>query len=76
MFDKATTLVEQVLKPLLAVDGGAIELVDVSERRVRVKLGGSYTGCPGRSFVVSGVVEPAFRKWLGDECVVEVVFGG
>ena len=73
MFDKAKTLVEQVLKPLLAVDGGAIELVDVVERRVRVKLGGSYSGCPGRPFVVRGVVEPAFRTWLGSDYVVEVV---
>lgn len=60
---KARRLIDEVVRPLLQVDGGQIELVSVTEARMVVRLGGSYRGCPGRPYVLQ-VVEQAARQCL------------
>ena len=60
---KAKRLIDEVVRPLVQVDGGQIELVSVTEARMVVRLGGSYRGCPGRPYVVQ-VVERAVRQCL------------
>jgi NifU-like protein len=73
MEDRAKKLVDEVLAPLIKADGGEIELVGVVDKRVLVRLSGAYSGCPSRSFTLSRVIEPLFKKWLGDEVRVEAV---
>lgn len=69
---RARQLVEQILQPIVAADGGKIELVSVQGRRVTVRMLGMCSGCPGRPYTVSGVLEPAARRYLGSDVSFEV----
>jgi Fe-S cluster biogenesis protein NfuA len=60
---KAKQLIDEVIRPLIQVDGGQIELVSVTEARMVVRLAGRYLGCPGRPFVLQ-IIERAARKCL------------
>ncbi|MDX2055868.1 MAG: NifU family protein [Polyangiaceae bacterium] len=52
-------LLETVLAPLLAADGGELYLVSASESLVSLHLGGRYSGCPGNNLVRRRILEPA-----------------
>ena len=55
-----TTLVEQALgkiRPLLQRDGGDIELVEVSDGVVKVRLTGACKGCPMSQMTLKQGVE-------------------
>jgi NifU-like protein len=68
---QARRLIDDVLRPLIAADGGQIELVSVTEARLVVKLTGTCAGCPGRPYTLSGVVERAARKYLSPTIQVD-----
>jgi Fe-S cluster biogenesis protein NfuA len=67
---KAKRLIEEVLRPLIQVDGGQIELVSVTEARMVVRLSGTCRGCPGRPYTLHGIVERAARQHLMPEIQV------
>jgi len=46
MKEKVEEVIEKELKPLLAMDGGGIDLVSVDDREVKLKLSGACAGCP------------------------------
>lgn len=52
---------EEVLAPLVAVDGGTIEFVALRGDVVEVAMGASCRGCPGQRETLEGVVLPALR---------------
>lgn len=66
-----TTMVEDVLRPLLRADGGDIELVETSATRVVVRLHGEAAFGSGAPHVRARVVEPALRQAAGND--VELV---
>jgi Fe-S cluster biogenesis protein NfuA len=68
---RARKLIDEVVRPLVAADGGQIELVKVIEKRIIVRLSGMCAGCPGRPYTLSGIIEPAARRWLGSDVQVE-----
>ena len=68
---RAKQLIDDVVRPLIAADGGQIELVRVVDKRLVVRLTGTCAGCPGRMYTLSGIVEPAARRWLGPDVQVE-----
>ena len=74
MRERAQALIDDVLQPLIAADGGRIELIEISERRVVVRLSGTCQGCPGQPYTLSHVIEPAFKKALGADMQVEARF--
>jgi Fe-S cluster biogenesis protein NfuA len=61
---KARQLLDTIVRPLIQADGGQIELVEVTEARMVVRLSGTCLGCPGRPYTLRGVVERAARKYL------------
>jgi Fe-S cluster biogenesis protein NfuA len=71
--DRAKKLVDEVLGPLIAADGGEIELVGIVDKRLLVRLTGTCAGCPGRPYTLARIVEPVAKKWLGDDIRVEAV---
>lgn len=73
MEDRAKKLVDEVLGPLIAADGGTIELVGIVDKRLLVRLTGTCSGCPGRPYTLTRIVEPAAKKWLGEDVRVEAV---
>lgn len=55
--------IDDVLAPLLAADGGGIELVTVDETagEVVLRLTGAFVACPGTPVVRADVIEPLLR---------------
>lgn len=48
----------EVLAPLVAVDGGELYIVSVSEDEVRLHLAGQCSGCPGASLTRERIIRP------------------
>jgi Fe-S cluster biogenesis protein NfuA len=46
--------------------------VEVADKVVRIRLGGTYRGCPSVPYTVEGVILPVLRQAAGD-IQVEVV---
>lgn len=65
-------VIEEVLSPLLQNDGSSIELLTVSEDEVVVRVTGRAAYGVGADFVRTGVIEPALRKVVGDECAIHI----
>ena len=74
MKDKVMTVLEKI-KPILAADGGSVELVDVDETTgiVKVKLTGACGSCPFSAMTLKGVVEKMIKEAIPE--VKEVVMG-
>jgi Fe-S cluster biogenesis protein NfuA len=65
MREKIEILIRDILQPLVRADGGEVELVSVDRDSVVLRLGGTCSGCPGRSCTTSEVIEPLVKKVLG-----------
>jgi len=63
------------LRPMLQADGGDIELVDVTDGKVQVKLRGACAGCPGAQMTMKMGVERFLKeKVAGIKEVIAVNF--
>ena len=49
------------IRPMLMQDGGNIELVDVSDGTVKVRLQGACGGCPMAAMTLRGYVEKILK---------------
>jgi Fe-S cluster biogenesis protein NfuA len=68
--------VEEVLKkirPSLQADGGDIELVDVSDGVVKVKLTGACGSCPMSTMTLKMGVERALKEQIPEVKEVEAI---
>ena len=66
--------VEEVLgkiRPMLAADGGDVELVDVNDGTVTLKLTGACAGCPMSSMTLKMGIERILKEEIPE--VKEVV---
>jgi Fe-S cluster biogenesis protein NfuA len=66
--------VEQVLekiRPALVADGGNVELVDVKDGIVSVKLTGACSGCPMSTMTLKNGIERLLKEEIAD--IKEVV---
>ena len=66
--------VEEVLdmiRPALIRDGGNVELVDVEDGTVKVKLTGACDGCAMATLTLKMGIEQFLKKQLGSE--IEIV---
>ena len=61
--------------PILAVDGGEIEVVtfDDTSKRVHIRFGGTYVGSPCQGIVLKYIVEPILKKRFEELESVEMV---
>jgi len=65
-------VIDDILGPLLQRDASSIELLDVSENEVVVRVTGRAAFGVGSEFVRTGVIEPALRKVVGDQCAIQI----
>ena len=65
-------LIDDVLHPLLEKDASSIELVDVSDGEVVVRVAGRAAFGVGAEYVRTGVIEPAIRRIVGDDCGIRI----
>jgi Fe-S cluster biogenesis protein NfuA len=60
-----------LIRPQLQADGGNVELVDVSDGTVKVRLTGACSGCPMAAMTLKEGVERIIKEQVPE--VVEVV---
>ncbi|MDO8964832.1 MAG: NifU family protein [Coriobacteriia bacterium] len=61
------------IRPALQADGGDVELVDVEEGVVKVRLTGACRGCPMSQLTLSNGVERVLKEHLPEVERVEAV---
>ena len=61
------------IRPAVQMDGGDIELVDVVEGIVKLRLVGSCSGCPSSMVTLQHGIERAIRAEVPDIVGVEAV---
>lgn len=71
MFEAVKGVIEKEISPLLAMEGGSIELVSVEDGVVRVRLTGACAGCPMSQFTLVNFVEATLKERIPE--VKEVV---
>ena len=70
MREKVETALAQV-RPALQADGGDVELVDVSDGVVKLKLQGACAGCPMSTMTLRNGIERILKEQIPE--VKEVV---
>lgn len=61
------------IRPMLQADGGDVELVDVEDGVVKLRLQGACAGCPGAQMTLKMGVERQLRQEIPDVKAVEAV---
>ncbi len=73
MRDKVEKAIEKI-KPMLAADGGSLELIDVTpEGIVKVRLTGACGGCPMSQMTLKMGIERIIKKEVPEVKSVEAV---
>ncbi|RZN33544.1 MAG: NifU family protein [Methanophagales archaeon ANME-1-THS] len=62
MLEKVREVIDKEIKPLLALEGGSIELVNVEDGVVKVRLKGACAGCPMSQFTLVNFVEATLKE--------------
>ena len=70
MREKVEAALSQI-RPALQADGGDVELVDVNEGVVRLKLTGACSGCPMATMTLQHGIERALKEQIPE--VKEVI---
>ena len=70
MRDKVEEILDKI-RPNLMLDGGNVELVDVSDGVVKVKLTGACSGCPFSTMTLKMGIEQILKQEIPE--VKEVV---
>lgn len=69
-------IVDNKISPMLATDGGAMELLDVINQKVYIQLQGSCVGCSASGSTLKFVVEKELRSAIHPELqIINVPIG-
>jgi Fe-S cluster biogenesis protein NfuA len=63
----------QKIRPMLQADGGDVELVDIVDGIVKLRLQGACAGCPGAQMTLKMGVEKQLKQDIPDVKAVEAV---
>lgn len=66
-------VIDKEIKPALERDGGSIELIDLENKTVHVRLKGMCAACPNASLTLKKLVEAKLREFICDNLTVEDV---
>lgn len=73
MKEKVSEALEKV-RPSLQADGGDVELVDVIDGIVKVRLKGACAGCPMSTMTIKNGIERYLKQSIPEVVSVEQVF--
>ncbi|MCK4353121.1 NifU family protein [candidate division WOR-3 bacterium] len=73
MREKIENVLAKDIKPLLAIDGGSIELVEVKDGIVKVRLTGACSSCPMAQLTLTSIVESKLKAEIPEIKKVEAV---
>lgn len=63
----------ETIRPALQADGGDVELVDVQDGVVKVRLTGACGGCPMATMTLKGGIEATLKREIPSVVRVEQV---
>ena len=63
---KIQAVVDSDIAPMLADDGGSVEIIDIKENLIYVELQGACATCPGASGTIQHVIEKMLREKVDD----------
>jgi Fe-S cluster biogenesis protein NfuA len=63
----------QKIRPMLQADGGDVELVDIEDGIVKLRLQGACAGCPGAQMTLKMGVERQLKTDIPEVKAVEAV---
>ncbi len=67
-------VLEEEVRPMLAMHGGNVELIEVTDKGVvKVRLTGGCAGCPAAQMTVVGIVEKAIKSKVPEVKKVEAL---
>jgi Fe-S cluster biogenesis protein NfuA len=72
MKDKVETALNKI-RPMLQADGGDVELVEVEDGVVKVRLKGACAGCPMSQMTIKNGVERLLKEQIPEVTSVESV---
>jgi len=72
MRDQVETVIQKI-RPMLQNDGGDVELVDVVDGIVKVRLQGACAGCPGAQMTLKMGIERQLMQAIPEVKGVEAV---
>ncbi|MBS1951678.1 MAG: NifU domain protein [Cytophagales bacterium] len=64
---KIKTILDEYIRPAVEQDGGAITFHSYDNKRVRVTLQGSCSGCPSSTITLKAGIENLFKKMMPEE---------
>ena len=71
--DRVARVLAEEVGPALALDGTAIEVLDVTDGVARVRLGGVCSGCPSTIMMVINGIEQELRRHVPEIQYLEAV---
>jgi NifU-like protein len=70
---KVEKAVSEYIRPMLVQDGGDLEIMDIKDRLVYVKLAGQCAGCPGAAQTLKMMVEKTLKDHVDESIrIIEV----
>lgn len=67
-------VIDREIAPMLAMHGGGVELVDITEDGiVKLKLVGGCSGCPSAQLTLSNLIESVLKEKIPEIKKVEAV---
>jgi len=63
MQEKIEKILEEKVRPFLAMEGGSVELIEITEDNVvKVRLTGACGGCPMAQLTLTSLIENAIKS--------------
>lgn len=69
-------IIDAKISPMLAADGGAIELIDIKDSKIYVQLQGACVGCSASGSTLKFIVEKELRNAIHPELQIVNVPAG
>ena len=74
MEEQVREVMEKEIQPMLASHGGGVELLEVKDGVVKVRLTGACAGCMGAQMTLKGLVEAKLKERIPAVVRVDAAF--
>ena len=64
---KVNSIIESEIAPQLALDNGGIELIDIKDKNIYIRLKGTCSGCPNSTATLKSFVEKKLKELVDSE---------
>jgi Fe-S cluster biogenesis protein NfuA len=72
--ERVREIVQNEIQPLLGMHGGGVEVIEVKNNIVKVRLKGACSGCVGAQMTIKSLVEARLKQRIPEIVRVDAVF--